>query len=208
MGLLYFHLYHQQFTFNFPAVTLFLPIVLASFDVFVASLGRSCESLWTETLSCAERNRAKIISIPRSSLYFSVTTFCISAGIATNFLNHNQCILFHYGTIQGIPLATEPGISLIILPLMRIIATKFEADFPHCVRNVKERNVLLFKFRGNIFIGVRIINPLNPELNPICYLLALLGTHHFLRVSRIRVKLLTFRLLMSYIYIYIWSTHS
>jgi len=53
-----------------------------------------------------------------------------------------------------------------------------------------------------------LFNPLNPELNPICYLLALLGAHHFLHVSRIRVKLLTFRLLMSYIYIYIWSTHS
>ena len=54
------------------------------------------------------------------------------------------------------------------------------------------------------------INPLNPELNPICYLLALLGAHHFLHVSRIRVKSLTLRLLMSYIYIYIyiWSTHS
>jgi hypothetical protein len=34
---------------------------------------------------------------------------------------------------------------------------KFEADLPHCVRNVKENNVLLFKFRCNIFIGVRII---------------------------------------------------
>jgi len=44
------------------------------------------------------------------------------------------------------------------------------------------------------------INPLNPELNPICYLLALLGAHHFLHVSRIRIKLLTFRLLISYIY--------
>ena len=44
------------------------------------------------------------------------------------------------------------------------------------------------------------INPLKPELNPICYLLALLGAHHFLHVSRIRVKLLTFRRLMSYIY--------
>ena len=48
--------------------------------------------------------------------------------------------------------------------------------------------------------GFKIINPLNPELNPICYLLALLGAHHFLHVSRTRVKLLTFRLLMSYIY--------
>ena len=44
------------------------------------------------------------------------------------------------------------------------------------------------------------VNPLNPELNSICYLLALLGAHHFLHVSRIRVKLLTFRLLMSYIH--------
>ena len=43
-------------------------------------------------------------------------------------------------------------------------------------------------------------NPLKPELNPICYLLALLGAHHFLHVSRIKVKLLTFRKLMSYIY--------
>ena len=43
-------------------------------------------------------------------------------------------------------------------------------------------------------------NPLNAELNPICYLLALLGAHHFLHVSMIRVKSLTLRLLMSYIY--------
>ena len=43
-------------------------------------------------------------------------------------------------------------------------------------------------------------NPLNPKLNPICYLLALLGAHHFLHVSRIWVKSLTLRLLMSYIY--------
>jgi len=50
------------------------------------------------------------------------------------------------------------------------------------------------------FESILVFNPLNPELNPICYLLALLGAHHFLHVSRIRVKLLTFRLLISYIY--------
>ena len=37
------------------------------------------------------------------------------------------------------------------------IATKFEADLRHCVRNVKEKKVLLFKFPCNVFIGVRII---------------------------------------------------
>jgi len=57
-------------------------------------------------------------------------------------------------------------------------------------------------------ININNLNPLNPELNPICYLLALLGAHHLLHVSRIRVKILTFRRLMSYIYIYVWSTHS
>ena len=46
-------------------------------------------------------------------------------------------------------------------------------------------------------------NPLNAELNSICYLLALLA-HHFLHVSRIRFKPLTLRLLMSHIYIYIY----
>ena len=46
-------------------------------------------------------------------------------------------------------------------------------------------------------IGFRKFNPLKPELNPICYLLALLGAHDFLHVSRIKVKLLIFRLLMS-----------
>jgi len=59
---------------------------------------------------------------------------------------------------------------------------------------------------GNFLAATKItyllLNPLNPELNPICYLLELLGAHHFLHVSRIRVKLLTFRRLMSYICIY------
>jgi len=32
------------------------------------------------------------------------------------------------------------------------------------------------------------INPLYAELNPICHLLALIGAHHILHVSRIRVK--------------------
>jgi hypothetical protein len=39
-------------------------------------------------------------------------------------------------------------------------------------------------------------NTLSSELNPICYLLALLA-YDFLHVSRIRVKSLTLRLLMS-----------
>jgi len=35
---------------------------------------------------------------------------------------------------------------------------------------------------------IRIIDPSKAELNPICHLLALLGTHHILHINRIRVK--------------------
>jgi len=38
--------------------------------------------------------------------------------------------------VQDVPLATEPGISLITLPLMRIFATKFEADLPHFIKEM------------------------------------------------------------------------
>ena len=77
-----------------------------------------------------------------------------------------------------------------------------------CVLRRIERNTNLsrlsfvYKERADFELSYLQINPLNPELNPICYLLALLEAHHFLHVSRIRVKSLTFRLLMSYIYIY------
>jgi len=35
------------------------------------------------------------------------------------------------------------------------------------------------------------VNVLNAEFNPICHLLALLGSHHILHVSMLRVKILT-----------------
>jgi len=37
-------------------------------------------------------------------------------------------------------------------------------------------------------VSVIEFNPLNAELNPICHLLALLGAHHILHVSRIRIN--------------------
>ena len=54
--------------------------------------------------------------------------------------------------------------------------------------------------KGQVAGSCEYVNPLNAELNPICHLLALLGVYHFLHISRIRVKSLTLRLLMSYIH--------
>jgi len=45
-------------------------------------------------------------------------------------------------------------------------------------------------FINTVLIILKEVNPLKPELNPICYLLALLGAHHFLHVSRIRVNVI------------------
>ena len=46
------------------------------------------------------------------------------------------------------------------------------------------------KFLSRIYINFRLrqINPLNAELNAICHLLELVGAHHTLHFSRIRVK--------------------
>jgi hypothetical protein len=56
--------------------------------------------------------------------------------------------------------------------------------------SIKVAFFFFFIISGNIFlIKALSINPLNAELNAICYLLALLGAHPILHVSRIRVKI-------------------
>ena len=86
------------------------------------------------------------------------------------------------------------------------LLTSDEAHF-HLHGTVSTLRIGSFKLFKHLLPGVfNNFNPLNAELNPICYLLALLA-HHFLHISRIRVKSLTLRLLMSYIYIYIYGAH-
>jgi hypothetical protein len=55
---------------------------------------------------------------------------------------------------------------------------------------VPRERIYVFHVLSGIRAGtiLNIINPLNAELNPICFLLALLGAHHILHVGRIRVN--------------------
>ena len=47
----------------------------------------------------------------------------------------------------------------------------------------------LICYRRCIILAIdSVFHPLNAELNPICHLLALAGAHHFVHVSRVRVK--------------------
>jgi hypothetical protein len=51
-----------------------------------------------------------------------------------------------------------------------------------------KKTIFSLKKKIYLYFKQKTLNPLNAELNPICYLLALLGAHHFLHVSRIRVN--------------------
>ena len=109
----------------------------------------------------------------------------------------------------------HPGTFLLLFYLLRSVVcswigtvvlqswyTCYGLSYHTCIRtypNNKKEGGSWEEFSPRRLPNSEFINPLNPELNPICYLLALLGAHHFLHVSRIGVKLLTFRLLMSYI---------
>jgi hypothetical protein len=61
------------------------------------------------------------------------------------------------GIVQWVPPATEPDISLIILPLMRILQRNLKQTTDTFLFISHTTNVPLFKFHCNIFIGVRII---------------------------------------------------
>jgi len=71
-----------------------------------------------------------------------------------NFLHCTRCCVSH---LQDVPLATEPSIYLTILPLMRILQRNLKPTTDTLLFISHTTNVLLFKNRCNIFIGVRII---------------------------------------------------
>jgi len=104
---------------------------------------------------------------------------------------HNQCCMFIVNS-SSCSVKLLPHIWVFISIIIKLHNRNFIWEHWIIEGFVKEMS----KFCKSIVW----INPLSPELNPICYLLALLGAHHFLHVSRISVKLLTLRRLMSYTY--------
>jgi len=74
-----------------------------------------------------------------------------------------NCLLHDMDSIKCPPLATEPGISLITLPLIRILQRNLKQTTGTFLIISHTTNVLLIKFCCNIFIGVRIIKEM-PDL--------------------------------------------
>ena len=145
-------------------------------------------------------NAAESVLCEVRTKFLSITYFNFSLHVLVipcEICGYNNSIVVCLGVLQFAPVNVIP-------PLFHI---RLQGAFTRRINRGASKpsnKAMLFgclwaldnKYFGNVLI-LQAINPLKPELNPICYLLALLGAHHFLHVSRIRVKLLTFRRLMS-----------
>ena len=76
--------------------------------------------------------------------------------------------------------------SLALINFLKVL-TEWEAGWTpkYCLTEPKKNQELISLLANKI-------NPINSALNPICHLLALLGAHHILHVSRISVNVLSF----------------
>ena len=146
-------------------------------------------------------------------------TSCIASTTAEwYYMLSLQCCVLHeylvtwrylrlrYTTSTGYPFLFGKSCSRVRCAHVLHVASGGWVDLTECLtlQRFQFGYTSYFTERTPLVHGSCAFNPLKPELNSICYLLALLA-HHFLHVSRIRVKSLTFRRLMSYIYTYIYG---
>jgi len=90
------------------------------------------------------------------SIHTSCTADCCTRYVCTLlYVSATYCCLHRGAT--GCPTCYRTQHFFNNFTTNKDIAKKFEADLPHCVRNLKDKNVPLFKVCCNIFIGVRII---------------------------------------------------
>jgi len=73
---------------------------------------------------------------------------------------------------------------LVVAKLVKRLAVNKQAAQKYDVDRLSLRKLCVLEVRKQYQI-----NPLNAELNPICHLLALLGAHHIIHISGIRVKI-------------------
>ena len=93
----------------------------------------------------------------------------------TGHILHNNCLLKH--VIEG------------KIDEMKEVKEDEEEDVSSYWMTLRQRFLIYNKQQCSVKHNIHIINPLNAELNPICHLLALLGAHHILHVSRIGVNI-------------------
>jgi hypothetical protein len=96
----------------------------------------------------------------------NISTTSTEAVLRHKFSMHHNCLILRIG--------------------FHIVFYVYLSHSGPCVGSLVHRFILLPITDTNLYIY---FNTLNAELNPICHFLALLGTHHILHVSRIRVNM-------------------
>ena len=69
-----------------------------------------------------------------------------------------------------------------------VVLTKLPSSFVNCHEIWEPQPPRTLEASPDLYEGSFISNPLNAKLNLICHLLALLGAHHILHVSRVWVN--------------------
>jgi len=153
-----------------------------SYDFFVVSFG------WVHTLNCWLKYMLQV---------------CLTVGVQVNFPDYIVRNIWQ-NCIGNTDLWGDPATTYFLHTLPSTDRGKLQSNTVinsavWCSCNFHDRKLnedcICCKLPHRFTIP-SYFNALNPELNSICCLLALLGANHFLHVSRIRVKLLTLRLLM------------
>jgi len=141
---------------------------------------------WVLTSSC-ETVTAQFLCKCEQELFSKTAIICFVAG-----MNTVACCCTCEYRLHGASGTVETSTAVHQIPVSSGDIT------PQWIPRAETLSYYIIQWKCWRFFCFDLFNPLNPEFNPICYLLALLA-HHFLHVSRIRVKSLTLRLLMSYI---------
>ena len=155
--------------------------------------------IWEQTATCATYSINWLVFITEmKSVYCAVRTGALNKAVCVSSVK-GQTTKFR-GLLVLIPRQKQQRKGSVVLRGWECLVLwwTFMCPFKRCTNDVIS-NVSMAVKTCIMCCWIRDFNPLNPELNPICYLLAVLA-HHFLHVSRIRVKSLTLRWLMSYIY--------
>jgi len=123
-------------------------------------------SLWMPGFSLSTSHVGFIVTRVAPEQFFSLQVFQISL-----ISSHQCCLLIHSST------------------------TDAKYNLSRCWHCQKKHSLCSSSFLSSLLsvpqlliTFVSTLNPLNAELNPICHLLALLGAHQILHVSRIRVN--------------------
>ena len=160
--------------------------------------------IWEQTATCATYSINWLVFITEiKSVYSAVRAGSLNKAVCASSLRGPSSKCWLYGQLHRIANG-KSLFSLLTFKTKNVTFWMYYVRKAYCSYYPCHTDVAPFYIskapRNCCFTYLRVqFNPLKPELNPICYLLALLA-HHFLHVSRIRVKSLTLRWLMSYIY--------